>query len=119
MKNILLNFYKKNRKILKIIQVNIVLLFITVFLMYYFIVNNTLVVVEFLETSTLTKSIVPFSILSLMAIVLFFLLVVLVTFIIIKALLPKDLSSLIMKDEASFLLSLPSRVKKEVLKNGK
>lgn len=121
MKKLFSKFYKVYKKIIWLMIISIIGLFLSVFLMGLFMANRPEAILEFLETSNITPEVMPFSILSLIAMGFGILLTASVVIMVIKMIFPntKAFSSLLMKDEADFLLDLPRRIRKEVLRNGK
>lgn len=121
MKNIIRKFYKKHKTLLWLIGVTIILLLLVFGSLVLFMLNRPEAIVEFAKTSAITKEVLPFSILSIVGMGLGVILTILITIMVIKMFLPnsKSFSSIMLKDEAKFLLDLPSRIGKEVLKNGK
>lgn len=121
MKKYIQKFYNKNKKLLWLIGITISLLLIVFLLMGLFIVTRPETIIEFAANSEITQSILPFSILSFIGMVLGVVLTVLLSIMFIKMIIPdsKAFSSMLLKDEANFLLDLPKRIKKEVIDNGK
>lgn len=121
MKKIIRKFYKVFKKIIWLMIISIIGLLLSIFLMGLFMVNRPEAILEFLETSKITKEVIPFSILSFLAMGFGILLTASVVIVVIKMIFPntKAFSSLLMKDEADLLLDLPRRIRKEVLNNGK
>lgn len=100
----------------------IVVLFAIVFLlMILFMINSPETLTQFSNTSTITKEIIPFTILSFIAMGLGGLFIVLLSLMVVKMIIPdfKVFSSIMMKKELKFILDLPSKIGEEVLKNGK
>lgn len=120
-KNMIKNFYKKYTKILWLMGITIFLLLVVFLLMVLFMLSRQEALIEFAKTSAITKEIIPFSILSFIGMGLGGFLIILVGIMTIKMIFPdtKAFTSLMMKDEAGFLLDLPNRIRKEVFKNGK
>lgn len=121
MKKIIINFFDKHKKILFLMLITFVLFIADIFLMLLTIVNNQEAITNFIETQKITNEILPFTILSFIGIGLGIILCILTIIFAIKTIISdkKTLSTLIMKDEINFLLELPKKIKKEVLKNGK
>lgn len=115
------NFYQKYKKIIWLLGISTISFFLILSSMALFIRSKPEVVLNFLQTSEITKEILPFTILSFMGMILGLVFIVLIIIIVIKMIFPntKAFSSLFMKDEADFLLSLPKKIKKEVIDNGK
>lgn len=120
MKNIIKEFYEKYKNLIWLIGVSIIGLLIIVSLMGLFIINKPEAVIGFIETSSITKEILPFTLLSILGMIFGIITIALVVIMTIKMILPntKAFNSLLMKDEANFLLDLPKRIRKEVFKNG-
>lgn len=117
---LLKKYFQKNKIVISLIVFISIGLAITLFLMGMFIVSQPEAIVSFAETSTISQEILPFSVLSLIAMLLGIVLIGLVVFLGIKMILPnkKTLEGLTMKDELGFLIDLPKRIGKEVFKNG-
>lgn len=120
MKNILLRYYHKNKRLLLTIAISTLSLLLTLLLMGVFVASKPETIIAFFETNTITQELLPFSILSIVSIVLVLLLVLSISFLFIKGLFPskKIADDLMMKDDISFLIDLPNRIGKEVFKNG-
>lgn len=121
MKKYFKTFYRKNKITLWLIASSIIGIILTILFMGIFIVNKPEAIITFLEKETITQEILPFSTLSFIGILLGLILIFSVLFLIVKSIFPskKTLSNIIMKDEVEFLIDLPSRIGKEVFKNGK
>lgn len=120
MKDFLKRFYLKNKITLGLIAFSIIALLLTIFLLSVFIISKPEAIVSFVETSTVTQEIMPFSILSIIAIILGIFLSILIAFLFIKTIFPskKTIETIMMKDEVDFLIDLPNQLRKEVFKDG-
>ncbi|MGO3169354.1 hypothetical protein [Senegalia sp. (in: firmicutes)] len=121
MKKIFKNFYKKNKKIIWLLGISTISFFLILSLMALFIRSKPEAILDFLQTSEIKREILPFTILSFMGMCLGLVFIILIIIAVIKMIFPntKAFSSLFMKDEADFLLSLPKKIKKGVIDNGK
>lgn len=121
MKKTFKSFYQKNRITLGLIAFSIISLLITILLLGVFIASKPEAIINFVETSNITQEILPFSLLSMVAILLGLFLMGLVVFLLVKNVFPskETISKVVMKDEIDFLIDLPSRIGREVFKNGK
>lgn len=111
MKQNIVSYFQKTKKIIIALITSISLLALTYLVMFVFFINKQEVILAFSQSKKITKEILPFTLMTLFSKFLFITIVGLVILLIIKALFPntKAFSSLMMKDEAEFLLSLPSR----------
>lgn len=121
MMKIIKSFFEKYKKILFLILITFVLFIADIFLMLLAIINNQEAINEFIVTQKITNGILPFTIISFIGIGLGIILCILAVILAIKIIIPdkKTFSSLVMQDEVNFLLNIPSKIKKEVLRNGK
>ena len=121
MKKYIRKFYQTFKKIIWLMIISIIGLLFSVIFMSLFMINRPEAILGFLESSKVTQEVIPFTILSFIAMGFCILLTISIIIMVIKIIFPstKAFSSLLMKDETDFLLDLPRRIRKEVLKNGK
>ena len=119
MKDFFKKTYKKYKKTLIMLGVCIAILIILFFLMTSFIANNPEVIINFVDTATLSKEIIPFTIMTVIAFLTGAMIIILFVIMFLKMLFPnkKKFSSFLMKDEVSFLINIPKEIGKEIKKN--
>lgn len=121
MGNLIKSFYERQKKILLSMAITVVLFIINIFLMFLVIVTRPEAINNFIQKPEITNEILPFTILSFIGASLGVIFLLILMIFIIKLIIPdvNSVSNLMMKDQAKFLIDLPSNIKKEVFKNGK
>ena len=121
MGNLIKSFYERQKKILFSILITLILFIINIFFMFLVIVTRPEAINNFIQKPEITNEILPFTILTFVGAGLGVIFLLLVMIFVIRLIIPdvNSVSNLMMKDQAKFLIDLPSNIKKEVFRNGK
>lgn len=113
------NWFKRNKKILKWLGILFVLFFLVSWVVFVLMFNNYNEVQHFLQTKELSDSIIPLSLIAILWFIIFITFFTLFFVLVIKIFFPNSLafSSIVMKKEMQFIKDMPSKIRKEVIKD--
>lgn len=121
MKEILVNYFKRQKKILTSMGIVVLLFFIDITILLNLIISRQDAINSFLQKSEISSEIVPITLFSFIGMGLGIVFLWLLFIFFVKTFFPnrKSVDNLMMKDEIGFLLKIPSEIGKEIRKNGK
>lgn len=116
MKKILKNYFKRLKKVFAILAITIILFIVNIAFMFAYVFNNQDIINNFVQSKSFSSGLFPFTIMSLLSKILGIFIIILMAIIIIKTVFPdtKAFSSLMMKDQMDFLISIPDKLKKGI-----